>query len=48
MKLDLFSPLVASALVAVIGWYVAYLAAIRRDRVQKTPGTERAKPHRRL
>ena len=35
MKLDLFIPLVASALVAVIGWYVAYLASIRRDRIQK-------------
>ena len=35
MKLEIFIPLVASALIAIAGWYVAYLAAIRRDRMQK-------------
>ena len=35
MKLDIFIPLVTSALIAIVGWYVAYLAAIRRDRMQK-------------
>lgn len=35
MKPELFLPLVITAVIAVAGWYVAYLAVIRRDRLQK-------------